>query len=112
MAGTYMFFSPERFEGEVSSKSDIWAVGVTMYFLLSNGEYPFKTTGENFILLHKQVKKTKHPSLPESVSADLRDMIDQMLEKKPAKRPDAVTFIKMPFIWKKIMLIVEEEIYG
>lgn len=46
------------------------------------------------------------------MSADFRTLIDRMLEKDPAKRPDAVSIIKLPFIWRKVMMIVEEEMYG
>lgn len=40
-AGTTLFYSPERFFQQLSAKADIWALGVSMYYLLSNGEYPF-----------------------------------------------------------------------
>jgi serine/threonine protein kinase len=42
--GSYLFFAPEMFEGEkgTGEKSDIWALGVTFYFLLTGGTYPWK----------------------------------------------------------------------
>lgn len=41
--GTYMLFSPEMFGKEKvnGEKSDIWALGMTFYFLLT-GDYPWK----------------------------------------------------------------------
>jgi serine/threonine protein kinase len=43
--GTYMFYSPEMFEntgvkGQVrGEKTDIWALGITLYYMLT-GTYP------------------------------------------------------------------------
>jgi serine/threonine protein kinase len=46
--GSYLFYAPEMFNmrggGKVhGEKTDLWALGVTFYYLLT-GEYPWKTT--------------------------------------------------------------------
>lgn len=51
-SGTFLFYSPERFEGKLSPKVDIWALGVSTYNLLTNGEFPFNFQSENFIMLY------------------------------------------------------------
>jgi len=40
IVGTPNYMAPETIEGEFSSKSDVWSLGVMAYVLLS-GEYPF-----------------------------------------------------------------------
>ena len=40
LVGSPRFMSPEQFGGEVDHRTDIWSIGVTLYFLLS-GEHPF-----------------------------------------------------------------------
>jgi serine/threonine protein kinase len=41
--GTYLLFSPEMFSQEkvIGEKSDIWALGMTFYYLMT-GSYPWK----------------------------------------------------------------------
>lgn len=42
--GSYIFFAPEMFMGKKSkvrgNKTDIWALGVTLFYMLTN-QYPF-----------------------------------------------------------------------
>ena len=45
--GSFMFFAPEMFNSKSmkvhGEKTDIWALGITFYYLLT-GEYPWKAT--------------------------------------------------------------------
>jgi serine/threonine protein kinase len=65
--------------GEFSIKSDIWSCGILCVYLLT-GSFPFKTRDE---ILAEPV-----PPLP-GVSPSFQNLICQMLEKDPAKRPMA-----------------------
>jgi eukaryotic-like serine/threonine-protein kinase len=35
--GTLFFYSPERFDGSPTIKSDIWALGFVLFFMLTGG---------------------------------------------------------------------------
>lgn len=39
--GTPEYFGPEYFPGDSSNEQDIWALGVTIYNMLTMGDYPF-----------------------------------------------------------------------
>jgi serine/threonine-protein kinase len=89
--GTAHFMAPEQFEGKgMDPRSDIFALGVTAYYLLS-GSFPFAgknpmqviysiLTGEPKSLLELQ------PHTPPRLWAIIRRMIDR----SPAARPETV----------------------
>ena len=64
--GTPNYASVEMVSGVpyVGVKSDIWSMGVILYYLLS-GEYPFK--GQNTSMLYKNIKEVKY-CMPENIS--------------------------------------------
>lgn len=111
--GTILYFSPERFEGELSTKVDIWALAVSMYPMLTNGElYPF-TLDYNDVnaYLHKLQTSPPNP-LPDSVSEEFRTLLYEMLTKDATMRPDSVSILRRPFIWRRVQMITDEEILG
>lgn len=85
--GTLEFLAPELIEGnEPSEASDIYAIGVTMYELLS-GRLPF--TGKSDYMLMQEIIKEKPKDLAElavQVPAALTEIISKSLEKNPADR--------------------------
>jgi serine/threonine-protein kinase len=88
VVGTAEFLSPEQAAGKpVTKRSDLYSLGVVLYALLT-GRTPF--TGESFAdLLHKHLFARFDPPgkvLPE-LPYEIDEMICQLLEKDPAKRP-------------------------
>ena len=85
--GTPAFASPEQLRGEpLDRRSDIYAVGVTLYYLLS-GSVPF--TSENMVQLLAKVLDTKPPELKKhrsNIPADLERIVSKCLEKSSADR--------------------------
>ena len=83
--GTPHFMPPEQIIGKpVDLKADIFALGVTMYYLLAGNRYPFE---EGEILYHNI--HTPPPSLMEknpAISKALNDIVMRCLEKKPDDR--------------------------
>ncbi|TXH20246.1 MAG: serine/threonine protein kinase [Chitinophagaceae bacterium] len=85
--GTIEFLAPELIEGkEPSIASDIYALGITMYELLS-GKLPF--TGKSDYMLMKEIVKEK-PIVLQKINTlipkNLSDIVLKALEKKPEKR--------------------------
>ncbi len=87
VVGTLEYMAPELLNGaEPSIQSDLYAMGVLMYELLS-GKMPFESTTEstliNQILNKKPVPlRSRIPELPRL----LEDILDKLLQKKPEKR--------------------------
>lgn len=85
--GTLEFLAPELIEGQdPSTASDIYAMGVTMYEMLT-GKLPF--TGKSDYMLMQEIVKEK-PALPDnwnnSIPHQLSEIVLKALEKKPADR--------------------------
>ncbi len=109
--GTAEFMSPEQAQGQrATKKSDLYSLGAVMYTMLA-GKPPY--SGQTMLdVLHKhrfgQYDKPKHyaPDCP----SWLEDVIVQLLEKDPEKRPsDAyVTGKRLREILKKVELSQSE----
>ncbi len=105
IVGTAEFLSPEQAAGKIVGKrSDLYCLGCVLYMLLT-GRPPF--TGNTYVeLLHKhryaQFDRPQQfvPDLP----TELDELICQLLEKDPDKRPrDAMVFFKqLDAIFRKL----------
>jgi len=57
-----------------------------------------------------KIVKTPHNPIPKRYSKELRDLVDDMLSKDPAKRPTTRSILDMPFIEKYMAeFIIEVE---
>jgi serine/threonine protein kinase len=85
--GTPAYMAPEQAEGtEVSEKTDIYALGIVLYEMLS-GTVPFKASTPAAVLV-KQIQESPIPlrKLRRDLPAALERTIMQALEKQPARR--------------------------
>lgn len=87
IVGTPAYMSPEQVEGgEVSDKTDIYALGVVLYEMLS-GSVPFRAATPGAVLI-KQMQEMPVPlrKLRRELPAAVERAVMQALEKEPQKR--------------------------
>jgi formylglycine-generating enzyme required for sulfatase activity len=82
-AGTPQYMSPEAFRGERDEQTDIWAVGVLLYRLVS-GRLPFPET--DVYVLMDRIANTEPPPLGADVPIPLQKIINKALEKQKTMR--------------------------
>src|ERR1700677_244221 len=83
--GTIAYMAPEQFvTGQTSVQSDIFAVGVTLYELLS-GRHPFVRPDAEEFQIVRAIQFADPPPLPE-VPAELATVIATCLQKTPSGR--------------------------
>jgi serine/threonine protein kinase len=109
--GTDQYIAPEAYEGSYSPASDIFAVGVLTYKLLS-GSFPFSQAifddrpGENWVgspkmqqirdRLHQQRIDWGHPVFRANPAA--QQILDKMLAMDEARRPSAREALADPWL--------------
>lgn len=95
VVGTLEYMAPELLNGaEPSVQSDLYAMGVLMYEMLS-GKMPFEPTTESTLITQILTKKpipirNRTADLPRSVE----EILDKLLQKKPEKRFDKASDLK------------------
>ena len=84
IAGTLPYMAPELLRGQRGDqRSDIWALGVLLYEMVS-GHRPF--TGATGFEVSAGILHQEPETLPSSVPAPMRAIIQRCLEKNPSKR--------------------------
>ncbi|SOE20252.1 Serine/threonine protein kinase [Spirosomataceae bacterium TFI 002] len=87
MVGTVDFMSPEQFRGTNSIQSDVWALGVLLYFLCTK-ELPFQT--KDILEQRTKINNASYTSpnvYNENIDRKYTFLISRMLNVKTSKRP-------------------------
>ena len=93
--GTPLYMAPEQFAGEApTAKSEVFAVGVVAYELLS-GAPPF--VSDTYEDLQEKVFTHEVPALSGEVSKDLTDVINRALAKDPDDRFESMSALGAAF---------------
>ena len=86
-AGSNYFFAPEICKGEshYGKPGDIWALGVTLYFMIFK-EYPFNANANEYKKLYDNIINSE-PRFPKEYKDEQAiDLIKKMLIKDPSRR--------------------------
>ena len=104
--GTPAFIAPEILLSKPYDPyiADIWSCGVVLYIMV-NGFFPF--TGINETQLHKSILSGKFPK-PNSISKELMDIINKILELNPNKRIKLDEILNHP--WLKVKKDINDDI--
>ena len=81
--GSPAYMSPESFAGNKSQQADIWSAGVIFYEMLT-GEFPFEH--ETVWGLVNAIRTEEAKPLPETVSPEVRSIIENALRKEVGER--------------------------
>ena len=104
--GTPYYLSPEIINSmPYDSKSDIWALGVLLYEMMTF-KMPFNA--KSLPSLSLKIIRGYYQSPPSSYSKDLIDLLNNCLSLDPKKRPSVENILKLPFIKKRIFGFLDE----
>lgn len=105
LCGTPLYLSPEMLVGKAYNKKvDIWALGSIAHELATSKD-PFQIRHSDDLarIVNEDFEMA-------AGSPELRSFVGFVLKKNPAKRPDADTMLKHPFIEKYRDLETSEEL--
>jgi eukaryotic-like serine/threonine-protein kinase len=86
ISGTPSYMAPEQWQGAPTTKTDVYALGCTLFELLV-GEPPFQGTLPQLMTAHCEQLPARITDLRSDVPADLERLIIRMLAKDPGMRP-------------------------
>ena len=89
VTGTSYYIAPEVLENNYDEKCDIWSCGVILYIMLS-GEPPFNGEDDEDILENVKIGRYNFDNkIWKKISAEAKDLVQEMLTFVPKHRPSA-----------------------
>jgi calcium-dependent protein kinase len=96
--------SPQVLKGVYTSQSDLWAIGVIAYMLLSSSKPFFNKNRRKMIELIMHGELRFDSARWEHVSSDAKDFVEHLLRKDPEQRLDAPNAMKHQWICEREQL--------
>lgn len=91
--GTPRYMAPEQWMGkEVDARTDLYALGVMMYEMLTGG-FPFDAAEGPLALMYQHLQQPPHP-LPPSIPMGIRLEVERLLAKTPEERPASALIVR------------------
>jgi len=98
--GTPYYLSPEICqEKPYNQKSDIWSLGCILYEMVTL-RHAFDASSMKGLVV--KILRGTYPSIPSVYSQNLKDLIDEMLQKDPHKRPSIKRILEKDFLSSRI----------
>ncbi|CAA6664316.1 unnamed protein product [Spirodela intermedia] len=99
--GSVYWMAPEvvRPKGSYGAPADIWSLGCTVLEMLTR-QVPYPNQEWTHVLFH--VGRGGQPKIPENLSRDARDFIQQCIQKNPEDRPTAAELLEHPFVTRSL----------
>ena len=97
LVGTPYYLAPEVIKGKYGLECDVWSLGIVMYFLLS-GVPPFD--GDDMNDIFKAIRRAEidfEDRMWRNISEPAKNLIKQMLTKRPSDRISLVNAINHPW---------------
>eukprot|EP00667_Euglena_gracilis_P001081 EG_transcript_1081 len=97
--GTPHYMAPEVIHGQVGKEADIWALGVTVWEMLTGNLLNGSEDLTNYAAVIFQLgMMTEAPQIPHDFSEPLREFLHVCLSVDPTKRATADKLIQFPFL--------------
>ena len=98
--GTPYYLSPEICqEKPYNQKSDIWSLGCILYEMVTL-RHAFDASSMKGLVV--KILRGTYPSIPSVYSQNLRDLIDEMLQKDAQRRPSIKKILEKEFLSSRI----------
>ena len=110
LKGTPYYLAPEVISNyPYNTKADIWSLGVLLYELITF-KLPFDANNIPFLFM--SILKGKYKSLPDNTSKDLKNLVDNLLQVDPDKRPTIKDILKYDILKKRMQVFLMEVNYN
>lgn len=99
--GTPYYLSPELIlERPYDHRSDVWAIGVVLYELLTL-KHPFNASDMKGLM--QRILKVQYDPIPTIYSAEIRNLIPKLLVKDPSRRIRLSEILELPIVNKRLI---------
>lgn len=99
--GTPYYLSPELIlEKPYDHRSDVWAVGVVLYELLTL-KHPFNASDMKGLM--QRILKVQYDPIPIMYSSEIRNLVPMILVKDPSKRIRLADILELPIVNRRLV---------